>query len=372
MLDVSVFTHVGIAICSIQWGNGIMSLKTRQAFLFWCVLGYIHTCFIFQHNLEGSPFCFLILNLKICTVKNVLELTAWVNLQIYTPMWSPFRLRPRVIFSTVGRPFQSGRSVSSSSEKFSCIVSLVISPLYFLRSFFLKLFVHVGYPMWILCWSFLFCILTVPFSFNFLLFYQISLFQLCFSFPGALSCSLFFTSSSFTSLTILILGFFLPRHYPFPFFSFDCIGPCLSGFLWWPILTWLSVTVKEWSVYMCDGGLLWKEVVWEPDPFFGGCPDVTISWVLCYLFAFVLFLGWSFSPEKNPFVTVRRLYRSAVGEEAWGSHIPLPALFWAQLLIFPHCSAVCPRPGLLWSSLSEAHHPPPPPGWRRGGSVGCV
>lgn len=176
MLDFCVFTHVGIAICSIQGGNGIMSLETRQAFLFWCVLGYIHTCFIFQHNLEGSPYCFLILNLKIGTVKNVLELTAWVNLKIYTPMWSPFRLRPRVIFSTVGRPFQSGRSVSSSLEKFSCIVSLVISPLYFLHSFFLKLFIRVGYPMWILCWSFLFCILTVPFSFNFLLFYQISLF----------------------------------------------------------------------------------------------------------------------------------------------------------------------------------------------------
>lgn len=109
--------------------------------------------------------------------------------------------------------------------------------------------------MWILFLSFLFCILWVSFSFNFPLFYQISLFQFCFSFPGALSCSLFFTLSSFTSLSLFVLGFFFPLHYLFPFFFF--FWSCWFLSFVFPLVTdthWLSVTVKEWSVYMCVCG----------------------------------------------------------------------------------------------------------------------
>lgn len=51
-------------------------------------------------------------------------------------------------------------------------------------------------------------------------------------------------------------------------------------------------------------------------------------------------------------------YECWAGEEAQGSHIPLQALFWAQLLTLTSAVPLVPGPGLLWLSFSEALHPP--------------
>lgn len=200
---------------------------------------------------------------------------------MYTPVWSLVRLRSRVIFRSVGRPFQSGSLCLP--EKFSCTESQFHRPppCNFLLSFFLELLlVYVGYPMWILFWSILFCILDISFSFNFPLLDQISLFQLCFSFPGALSCSLFFTFSSFTSLKVFILGFFVSLCYFFLVLSTELVPAFhVSSGDWYSRA--LCCCQRVISLHVWRWGSLEGDQVGTRPPFLRGCPDVVISWVLC-------------------------------------------------------------------------------------------
>lgn len=103
---------------------------------------------------------------------------------------------------------------------------------------------------------------------------------------------------------------------------------------------------------MCDSGVLWKRVMWEPGPFFGGCPDVFVSWVPCgYLFASVFFLGWSFSPEKNPLVTGHCVKTT---DQLWGKRPE--GLTFHFLPCFEHSSSV-PRSSQAWGSFEVVRLP---------------
>lgn len=125
-----------------------------------------------------------------------------------------------------------------------------------------------------------------------------------------------FTSRSSFLFSVLHLIFFslsdninyrflLSSALPISFFVFWLCWSLSFRFPLW-LIPGSRLTVEEWSVYMCDGGALWKEVMWEPGLFLAGAqmslpPGFQVP--CCYLIAFVFFLGWSFSPEKNPFVT---------------------------------------------------------------------